>query len=176
MGNVNTIGERSCYDESKRLGETIIYEYVKKYNVDAKIVRIFNTYGPYMDLNDGRVITNFLKNIMSNKPVIIYGNGKQTRSFCYIDDIVNGLIKMMESKELGPINLGNPNCEFTLNELVKIYSKIFNKNIEIIYLDSTQDDPKCRKPIITKAIEKLNWEPKIDLEEGLGILIKFWLL
>lgn len=173
-GNVNTIGERSCYDESKRLGETIIYEYNKKFNTNAKIVRIFNTYGPYMDINDGRVITNFLKNIKENKPILIYGNGEQTRSFCYIDDMINGLIKMMESNEIGPINLGNPNCEFTLNELAKIYGKLFNKQIEIIYLDSTQDDPKCRKPVISKAINKLNWKPLVNLEEGLKKTIKFW--
>lgn len=174
-GNVNTVGERSCYDESKRLGETIIYEYKKIYNVDAKIVRIFNTYGPYMDLNDGRVITNFLKNFIDNKPIKIYGTGEQTRSFCYIDDMIDGLIKMMNSEESGPINLGNPECEFTLNELAKIYEKIFEMNIEIIYSDSTQDDPKCRKPVIKKAIEKLNWIPKINLEEGLKKLIEFWL-
>ena len=171
-GNVNTIGERSCYDESKRLAETIMYEYRKQYNLDTKIVRLFNTYGPYMDERDGRVITNFLYKIKNNEPVEIYGNGEQTRSFCYVDDLIEGLIKMMESTEKGPINLGNPNCEFTLNSLVKLLEKITNKDIKVNYLPETENDPKCRKPIIDKAKEKLDWNPKIMLEEGLIKMIK----
>ncbi len=166
-GNVNTIGERSCYDESKRLAETIMYEYKKLYNLDTKIVRIFNTYGPFMDEKDGRVITNFMYKIKHNEPIEIYGSGEQTRSFCYVDDLIDGLVKMMNSQESGPINLGNPNCEFTLNELVKILEKITKKKLDIKYLPGTENDPKCRKPIITKAIEKLNWTPKITLENGL---------
>jgi UDP-glucuronate decarboxylase len=166
-GNVNTIGERSCYDESKRLAETLIYEYRKIYKIGAKIVRIFNTYGPYMDEKDGRVITNFIYKLKNNEPLEIYGSGNQTRSFCYVDDLIDGFIKMMNSTEMGPINLGNPNCEFTLNELVILLEKIFGKKINVIYLPETENDPKCRKPIIDKAIEKLNWYPKIGLEEGL---------
>ena len=170
-GNVNTIGERSCYDESKRLAETIMYEYRKQFGLDTKIVRIFNTYGPYMDEKDGRVITNFLDRIKEGKEVEIYGTGEQTRSFCYVDDMISGLIKMMNSEEKGPINLGNPDCEFTLNELVKILEKITGKEIKMNYLPGTENDPKCRKPIITNAIEKLDWYPKISLEEGLRRMI-----
>jgi UDP-glucuronate decarboxylase len=174
-GNVNTIGERSCYDESKRLAETLMYEYRKLYLLDTKIVRIFNTYGPYMDEKDGRVITNFLYKIKTNEPLEIYGTGEQTRSFCYVDDLIDGLIKMMSSTEPGPINLGNPNCEFTLNEMVKILEKIIEKQLEVKYLPRTENDPKCRKPIIDKAIEKLNWYPKVNLEEGLKILYKYFI-
>ena len=170
-GNVNTIGERSCYDESKRLAETIMYEYRKLYSLDTKIVRIFNTYGPYMDEKDGRVITNFIYKIKNNEPLEIYGNGEQTRSFCYVDDLIVGLVKMMNSSETGPINLGNPNCEFTLNELIKTLEKIIGKELEIKYLPGTENDPKCRKPIIDKANNLLNWYPKIYLEEGLNKIL-----
>jgi UDP-glucuronate decarboxylase len=166
-GNVNTIGERSCYDESKRLAETLMYEYKKLYLLDTKIVRIFNTYGPYMDEKDGRVITNFIYNIKNNKPLEIYGNGEQTRSFCYVNDLIDGLVKMMISSESGPINLGNPDCEFTINQLVKTLEKITEKKFEIKHLQCTQNDPKCRKPIIEKAKNILGWEPKISLEKGL---------
>ena len=167
FGNVNTVGERSCYDEGKRVSETLIYEYNKKFNLDTKIVRIFNTYGPYMNINDGRVITNFIKKIMNNEKIQIYGTGKQTRSFCYVDDLVEVIISMMESKEKGPINIGNPNCEFTLNELVKVFEKVLNVKLEVEYLDSTENDPQQRKPIIEKAIKKLNFNPKINLEDGI---------
>ncbi len=166
-GNVNTIGERSCYDESKRLAETLMYEYKKQYNLDTKIVRIFNTYGPYMDEKDGRVITNFIYKIKMDEPLEIYGNGNQTRSFCYVDDLIDGIIKMMNSIESGPINLGNPDCEFTLNELINVLQKISNKDLQVKYLPETENDPKCRKPIIEKAQKLLNWYPKICLEEGL---------
>jgi UDP-glucuronate decarboxylase len=173
-GNVNTIGERSCYDESKRLAETLIYEYRKNFNLDTKIVRIFNTYGPYMDINDGRVITNFINKINNNDCVQIYGDGTQTRSFCYVDDMIDGLILMMNSNESGPINLGNPDCEFTLNELVSIFRKLYNKDIIIEYLEGTENDPKCRKPIIDKAKQKLNWYPKVNLEKGLINTINYF--
>jgi UDP-glucuronate decarboxylase len=166
-GNVNTIGERSCYDESKRLAETLMYEYKKQYNLDTKIIRIFNTYGPYMDEKDGRVITNFIYKIKNNEPLEIYGSGNQTRSFCYVDDLIDGIIKMMNSPESGPINLGNPDCEFTLNELVNVLKKISNKELQVNYLPETENDPKCRKPIIDKAQKLLNWYPTISLEEGL---------
>jgi UDP-glucuronate decarboxylase len=171
-GNVNTVGERSCYDESKRLAETLMYEYNKQYGIDTKIVRIFNTYGPFMDENDGRVITNFIKKIKNDEPVQIYGSGEQTRSFCYVDDMINGLVKMMNSCEHGPINLGNPNCEFTLLELVDVMEKLYGKTIDIEFLPKTENDPLCRKPIIAKAVERLGWIPKIKLENGLSLMIK----
>ena len=174
FGNVNTMGERSCYDEGKRIAETLIYEYRRLYNLDAKIVRIFNTYGPYMDIDDGRVITNFIKNILEDIPVVIYGDGTQTRSFCYVDDMIDGLYKMMNSNELGPINIGNPYCEFTLIELVSKFEKLLSKKIEIKYIDATQNDPKQRKPIIIKANKLLNWEPKISLEDGLMITYEYF--
>jgi len=167
-GNVNTIGERSCYDESKRLAETIIYEYKKKYNLDLKIVRLFNTYGPKMNIDDGRVITNFIKSIIKNETIKIYGDGTQTRSFCYIDDTLNGLIKMMNSNEFGPINIGNPNYELTINNLVLIFEKVINNKIKVEYLLKTENDPKIRKPDISKAINKLKWIPIIDLETGIS--------
>jgi len=172
-GNVNTVGERSCYDESKRLAETLMYEYRKLYGVDAKIVRLFNTYGPYMDEKDGRVITNFLYGVLRDEPIKIYGDGTQTRSFCYVDDLIEGLVKMMASEENGPINLGNPYCEFSLNELVSILSSVTGKKIDVQYINATQDDPKCRKPVISKAIALLGWKPVVMLQEGLTRMVEF---
>jgi UDP-glucuronate decarboxylase len=166
-GNVNTVGERSCYDEGKRVAETLVYEYNKKYNLDTKIVRIFNTYGPYMNINDGRVITNFIKKILNNEKIQIYGSGNQTRSFCYVDDLIDGILNMMDSKEKGPINIGNPNCEFTINKLVNVFEKILNIKLEVEHLEGTENDPQQRKPIIEKAMEKLNFNPQINLEEGI---------
>lgn len=166
-GNVNTVGERSCYDEGKRVAETMIYLYREKYDLDVKIVRIFNTFGPNMDIDDGRVITNFIKNIFLKKPVSIYGDGSQTRSFCYVDDMVRGLILMMKSNEVGPINIGNPHSEITIKYLVDVFEKVTNMSINAEYHDSTGDDPKIRRPVITKAQEKLGWEPRIGLEEGI---------
>jgi len=167
FGNVNTVGERSCYDEGKRVAESLIYEYRKKFNMDLKIVRIFNTYGPYMDIDDGRVITNFIKQIMANKPLVIYGDGTQGRSFCYVDDMIDGLVAMMSSAEHGPINLGNPYNEFTLNELVKKMEEITKKTLEVNYIEATENDPKQRKPVIEKAYRKLQWKPEIAIEQGL---------
>jgi len=167
FGNVNTVGERSCYDEGKRVAESLIYEYRRRYYMDLKIVRIFNTYGPYMDINDGRVITNFIKQMMANKPLFIYGNGEQGRSFCYVDDMINGLVAMMGSDEQGPINLGNPYNEFTLNELVREMEKITKKRVDVVYLEATENDPKQRKPVIEKAFTRLNWKPRITLDSGL---------
>ena len=166
-GNVNTISCRSCYDEGKRVAETLIYEYRMKHKVNAKIIRIFNTYGPYMELNDGRVITNFIKQIMKNEPLQIYGNGLQTRSFCYVDDLIKGIIKMMESDELGPINLGNPHCEFTLLELIEKFEIILERKLHYNLLAATENDPKQRKPVITLARERLGFEPNVDLLTGL---------
>lgn len=167
-GNVNTVGERSCYDEGKRVSETLVYEYRRKYGMDAKIVRIFNTYGPNMDINDGRVITNFIKSMMNNEPFRIYGSGNQTRSFCYVDDLIAGILGMMNSIEQGPINIGNPDCELTLNELVEVFKKCFpEKNIIVDYIAATQDDPQQRKPDITKARSLIGFAPSCSLEEGL---------
>jgi UDP-glucuronate decarboxylase len=174
FGNVNTVGERSCYDEGKRVAESLIYEYRRLYNVDAKIVRIFNTYGPFMDIDDGRVITNFIKQIQRDEPLVIYGDGNQTRSFCYIDDMVNGLCKMMNSSELGPINIGNPYCEFTLNDLVKVFEKVTNKKLNVSYISSTENDPKQRKPVIEKAKSLLSWEPVVGLEDGIFKTISYF--
>lgn len=173
-GNVNTVGERSCYDEGKRVAETLIYEYRRKYGLDVKTVRLFNTYGPYMDIDDGRVITNFIKQIMANKPVHIYGDGSQSRSFCYVDDLMDGLFAMMASDEQGPINLGNPYCEFTLNQLVYVFEKVVGAHIPVHYLPGTENDPKQRKPDITKAYETLGFSPMIDLEDGLRRLIAYF--
>ena len=166
-GNVNTMGERSCYDEGKRIAETLIYEYRKRYNLDTKVVRVFNTYGPFMDINDGRVITNFIQQILRDEPLLIYGDGTQGRSFCYVTDMINGLISMMKSSEHGPINLGNPDCEFTLNELVTIFEELLGKKLEVEYLKPTENDPKQRKPLIDQAFKKLNWKPYVALKYGL---------
>jgi UDP-glucuronate decarboxylase len=167
FGNVNTVGERSCYDEGKRVAETLIYEYRKKYNLDLKIVRLFNTYGPYMSINDGRVITNMIRSIKTNTPIEIYGDGTQTRSFCYVDDLIEGLLKMMDSIELGPINLGNPYYEMEINELVKTFEDILEIKINKIYKASTENDPTQRKPVIDLANEKLGFDPKISLVDGI---------
>ena len=176
FGNVNTVGERSCYDEGKRVAETLCYEYNKKFNVDCKIVRLFNTYGPYMSLNDGRVITNFIKCILDKKELVINGDGNQTRSFCYVDDIINGLINMMKNDIFGPINLGNPDCEVTLNDLVHIFEKIIGKKLSVKYVALTENDPKMRRPNIEKAIKNIKFNPKIDICEGLTRTIQFFKL
>jgi UDP-glucuronate decarboxylase len=173
-GNVNPIGERSMYDESKRICETMIYEYRKKHKLDLKIVRIFNTYGPGMRLDDGRVITNYIKCIQEEKSITVYGNGEQTRSFCYVDDMVRGLILMMQSSEVGPINLGNPDYEFTMNELVSVFEKVVGRELEKEYKELPSDDPKQRKPDISLAKERLGWEPKIGLEEGIMEMMKYY--
>lgn len=166
-GNVNTVGERSCYDEGKRVAETLVYTMRKQYNINAKIIRIFNTYGPNMSIDDGRVITNFIQRIMESKPLQIYGNGNQTRSFCYVDDLIDGIFGVMESDEMGPINLGNPDCEFTLNELVREFEKITGSSIDVEYLPATENDPQQRKPDIELARNKIGFSPKVGLNEGL---------
>ena len=178
-GNVNTVGERSCYDEGKRVAETLIYEYRKKYGLDLKIARLFNTYGPKMDLCDGRVITNFIRQIRNGEPVEIYGDGSQTRSFCYIDDMIHGLVAFMASETniSGPLNLGNPNCEFTMNELAATFMKVLKINdknkeeksndLSVKYLPKTQDDPMCRKPVIEKALNLIEFKCNVELEDGI---------
>lgn len=167
-GNTNCFGKRACYDEGKRITETLCYEKIKDgYNV--KIARIFNTYGPYMDKNDGRVITNLLNQIINNKPLTIYGNGKQTRSFQYIDDLLIGFEKLIESNVNTPINLGNPNEEINMLELTNIIFETLNvnENYPIIFEELPEDDPIIRKPNINKAIKLLDWNPNIKLKEGI---------
>ncbi len=174
-GNVNTVGIRACYDESKRMGETLCYEYKRKYNLDIKVVRIFNTYGPYMDINDGRVITNYINSIITNKPITIYGNGLQTRSFCYIDDLVDGLIRMMHSTKFGPINLGNPTTEVNMLNLLEIFEKIIDKKMDIKFMELPQDDPKQRNPDIANAIKYLGWYPKTSLIDGIFKTLNYFI-
>ena len=173
-GNVNTIGIRSCYDEGKRISETLMMDYHRQYNIDIRIVRIFNTYGPNMDKYDGRVITNFIRQILKNEDITLYGEGNQTRSFCYIDDQIEGLIRLMNSNYNYPINIGNPN-ELTVKQLALTLIKLINteSKSKIIYLPLPSDDPTNRKPDISLAKEILNWEPKINLEEGLIKTIKY---
>jgi UDP-glucuronate decarboxylase len=173
FGNVNPIGPRACYDEGKRCAETLCSDFVREKNLDVKIVRIFNTYGPNMALDDGRVVSNFIVQALKNENITVYGNGKQTRSFCYVDDLVDGLIRMMNSNEFGPINLGNPE-EYTILELAEKIIKLTNSKSEIVFKNLPTDDPKRRKPDITLAKNKLNWTPKITLEEGLKKTIKYF--
>lgn len=177
-GNVNTIGIRSCYDESKRMAETLMIEYERKYRLEIRIVRIFNTYGPNMDPQDGRVVSNFINQCLENKPITIYGDGSQTRSFCYIDDMIRGLIMMMANKKTtGPVNFGNPN-ELTIKEIAeKIREKISEKTditTVIEYKELPQDDPKKRNPDITKAKTIIGWRPRIDLNTGLNKTIDYF--
>ena len=174
-GNVNPIGLRSCYDEGKRCAETLFMDYHRQNKVDVKIIRIFNTYGPRMRPDDGRVVSNFIMQALKGEDITIYGDGKQTRSFQYVDDLVEGMVRMMASENFtGPVNLGNPG-EFTMLELAEIILKMTNSKSKIIFTPLPSDDPKQRKPDITLAKEKLNgWEPKIRLEEGLVDTIKYF--
>ena len=172
FGNVNPIGDRSCYDEGKRIGETLCYEY-SKLNVNVGIVRIFNTYGPHMKKDDGRVISNFIIQNLNKKNLTIYGNGIQTRSFCYIDDLINGLIKFINIDNFGPINLGNDN-EMTILNLANKIQNITKIKSEITFLNLPQDDPIIRNPLLNKAKEILNWEPKINIEDGLKKTIEYF--
>ncbi len=174
-GNVNPIGIRSCYDEGKRCAETLMMDYHRQNKVDVRIIRIFNTYGPNMDANDGRVVSNFIVQALQNHDITIYGDGTQTRSFCYVDDLVDGMIKMMNNKEgfIGPVNLGNPS-ERTILNFAELIIKLTNSNSKIIHKPLPKDDPTKRKPDISLAKEKLNWEPKVDIEEGLLKTIKYF--
>jgi UDP-glucuronate decarboxylase len=166
-GNVNSIGIRSCYDEGKRCAETLFFDYHRQFKVDIRVARIFNAYGPRMQKNDGRVVTNFILQATQNKPVTIYGDGMQTRSFCYADDLIEGCIRMMENEKIiGPVNIGNPN-EFTILELANKVIKLTDSKSEIIFKPLPQDDPKQRQPDISLAKKELNWIPRIELEEGL---------
>jgi UDP-glucuronate decarboxylase len=173
-GNVNPIGIRSCYDEGKRVAETLMMEYYRNNNVDIRIARIFNTYGPNMDKNDGRVVSNFINQCLENKDITIYGDGSQTRSFCYVDDTVNGLIKLMnQNNTIGPINIGNP-YELTIKELADILLEKIKTKSKIIYKDLPSDDPMKRQPCIKKAKKYLDWIPNVKLNEGLDITIQYF--
>jgi nucleoside-diphosphate-sugar epimerase len=169
-GNVNPIGPRSIYDEAKRFGEALVAQFVREKKVNAGIIRIFNTYGPRLDPHDGRVVSTFVRQAINGEALTINGDGNQTRSFCYISDLIDGIIKMAKSSEFGPINLGNPN-EMTLNELIQQISKMLSKDLETVNLPELKDDPVRRKPDISLAKEKLDWEPKVTLIQGLQLLI-----
>ena len=176
FGNVNPIGIRSCYDEGKRVAETLFMDYHRQNDVDTRIVRIFNTYGPRMLENDGRVVSNFIVQALRGDDLTVYGDGEQTRSFCYVDDLVEGIIRLMntEGEDIHkPVNLGNPG-EFTMNELAQEVAKASGQNISITHLPLPKDDPKQRKPDITIAKEKLGWEPTIDLAAGLGKTVAYF--
>ena len=174
-GNVNPIGPRSCYDEGKRCAETLFFDYHRQHNIEIKVGRIFNTYGPNMRPDDGRVISNFIVQALRNEDITIYGEGKQTRSFCYIDDLINALVKFMNTdKEItGPINLGNP-VEYSIIEIASLILKITNSKSKLSFKKLPQDDPQKRKPNISLARKHLLWEPKINLEDGLKSTIKYF--
>lgn len=173
-GNVNPIGLRSCYDEGKRAAETLMMDYKRQNNVDAKIIRIFNTYGPRMAENDGRVVSNFIIQALKNEDITIYGDGSQTRSFCYVDDLIDGIIKMMEHNDFtGPVNLGN-DTETQIIEFAKIIIELTNSKSKIINMPLPSDDPTKRRPDLTLAKEKLNWEPTTSTKEGLIKTIQYF--
>ena len=172
-GNVNTFGPRSCYDEGKRISETLCYDYKRMHNTDIRIARIFNTYGPRMVQDDGRVVSNFVVQALCNKSLTIYGEGDQTRSFCYVEDLINGFIKLMNSNYSKPVNIGNP-CEFTILELAEMVKKKINPNLELIFKKLPTDDPKQRKPNINLAKQELSWEPKVGLDNGLDLTIDYF--
>lgn len=173
LGNVSCTGIRSCYDEGKRVAESIVLNYYRQYNVDVKIVRIFNTYGQYMRQDDGRVVSNFINQILDNKPITIYGDGSQTRSICYIDDLIDGLLKLMKSDYHFPVNIGN-NEEYTILQLANIICDEMKVNQKYVYCDLPEDDPLQRKPDITKANKILNWKPKYDVKNGLRKTIQYF--
>ena len=172
-GNVNTLGHRSCYDEGKRCAETLFMDYKREHNLNIKIVRIFNTYGPNMSKNDGRVVSNFITQALDGKNITVYGDGSQTRSFQFIDDLINGMIKMMNSDFVGPVNLGNP-VELSMKDLASRVIKLTNSSSKIIYKKLPDDDPKRRRPDISLASSKLGWIPVIDLESGLQKTINYF--
>ena len=174
-GNVNPIGIRSCYDEGKRAAETLCFDYKRQYGVDARVIRIFNTYGPNMAIGDGRVVSNFIVQALRGEDITIYGDGSQTRSFCYVTDLVDGIYRMLTHPELqnSPINLGNPH-EFSMLELAKIVTEQTNSKSKIVFLDLPQDDPKQRKPDISLAKLVLNWEPSIELSAGVQKTINYF--
>ncbi|BAY62477.1 NAD-dependent epimerase/dehydratase [Calothrix brevissima NIES-22] len=170
-GNVNPIGLRSCYDEGKRIAETLAFDYYRQNKVDIRVVRIFNTYGPRMLENDGRVVSNFIVQALRGKPLTVYGDGSQTRSFCYVSDLVEGFIRLMNSDYVGPVNLGNPD-EYTILELAQAVQNQINPDAEIQFEPLPSDDPRRRRPDITKAKTLLNWEPTVPLQQGLKLTIE----
>jgi UDP-glucuronate decarboxylase len=174
-GNVNPIGIRSCYDEGKRCAETLFFDYHRQNKVEIKIARIFNTYGPRMHPNDGRVVSNFIIQALSGEDITIYGNGSQTRAFCYVDDLVDGIIRLMDTRNgfTGPVNLGNPG-EFSIKTLAEHIIRLTKSKSKIKYMDLPQDDPKQRKPDISLAKKELSWEPKVALEDGLKETIAYF--
>ena len=174
-GHVNPIGIRACYDEGKRVSETLCFDYNRQFGTRIKVIRIFNTYGPNMDPDDGRVVSNFILQALRGADITIYGDGSQTRSFCYVDDLIEGMIRMMDSDDafLGPVNLGNPG-EFTVQELAEKVIKMTGSKSKLVYEEFPKDDPTQRRPEITLAKEKLGWEPKIKLDEGLEKTIEYF--
>jgi len=170
-GNVNPIGPRSCYDEGKRVAETLSFDYYLQNNVEIRVARIFNTYGPRMLENDGRVVSNFVVQALKGQPLTVYGDGSQTRSFCYVSDLVEGLIRLMNGEHTGPINLGNPD-EYTILELAQTVQKMVNPDSEVLFKPLPQDDPQRRRPDITKAKTLLDWQPTVPLAEGLKLTIE----
>ena len=174
-GRVNPIGPRSCYDEGKRCAETLFFDYYRQHNLKIKVARIFNTYGPRMHPNDGRVVSNFIVQALKNRDITVFGDGTQTRSFCYVDDLIEGLIRMMSGPDdfTGPVNLGNPD-EFTILELAKKIVKITNSKSKIVFKPLPQDDPMQRRPDISLAKEKLKWQPTVKLDQGLKKTIEYF--
>lgn len=174
-GKVNPVGPRSCYDEGKRCAETLFFDYHRQHGLKIKVARIFNTYGPRMHPNDGRVVSNFIVQALSNKDITVFGDGLQTRSFCYVDDLIEGLIKMMNSPDdfTGPVNLGNPN-EFSVLELAKKIIEITGSKSKIVFRPLSQDDPCRRQPDISLAKKKLDWQPVIKLDEGLKKTVEYF--
>lgn len=174
-GKVNPIGPRSCYDEGKRCAETLFFDYWRQHQLQIKVVRIFNTYGPRMHPNDGRVVSNFVVQALRGDPITIYGDGSQTRSFCYVDDLIDGMVLFMNSPDdfVGPVNLGNP-CEFSMLELAELVLRLVGSSSKITFMSLPQDDPKQRQPNITLMNERLGWRPNIGLEDGLKETIKYF--
>ena len=172
-GNVNTIGPRSCYDEGKRVAETMMYSYKNQNNVDVRVARIFNTFGPRMHPNDGRVVSNFIIQALQNKPLTVYGQGEQTRSFQYVSDLVNGLHALMNGNYDQPVNLGNPD-EYSVKDFAVHIKRLTESNSEIKFLEKTQDDPSQRKPDISTAKRELNWSPQVKVDDGLQKTIEYF--
>ena len=174
-GCVNTIGIRSCYDEGKRAAETLFFDYHRQHNVDVKVMRIFNTYGPRMDLGDGRVVSNFIVQALKGEDITIYGDGLQTRSFCYIDDLIEGMVRLMNSRDgfTGPVNIGNPS-ELTIKELAEMVIKLTESDSKLVYEPLPSDDPIQRKPLIDLAKRELEWKPEIGIIEGLNNTIDYF--
>ena len=172
-GSVNPIGIRSCYDEGKRIGETLCFDYHRMHSTEIRVARIFNTYGPRMLPNDGRVVSNFIVQALKGNSITVYGDGSQSRSFCFVDDLVRGLELLMQNNYKGPLNLGN-NHEFTILELAEKIIRKINSNLKIIFKPLPEDDPLQRKPLLNKAFKEINWQPKINLDEGLDKTIHYF--